>query len=143
MLGFLCYKIDANHFIVYTAVMLSITILYALFYYQKLISGPESILLYLVILIVYTIGSLTLIYPLWMSVLLFVLIVFILNAKKTILNFTQEINTYEFETLVKILLLSALILPLLPDTNVLPCLPLSPFTFQNLADSCCDFSYFL
>lgn len=127
MLGFIFYKIDMSHLAVYIAGMLGITLLYALFYHRKLSNEQQSILLYLTMLIVYTLGPLSLLYPIWMSALIFVLIVFILNAKKSILRFTMAIDTYEFETLGKMVLLSAVILPLLPNQNVIPYLPLSPF----------------
>ncbi|MCF6207241.1 MAG: DUF4010 domain-containing protein, partial [Sulfurovum sp.] len=39
----------------------------------------------------------------------------------------RNINLHEFETLGKMVLLSAVILPLLPDTNISPMLPISPF----------------
>ncbi len=78
-------------------------------------------------LCVYAFGPMTQIYPLWMPALLFVLIVFILNARHAIHKFTLGINTYEFETLGKMVLLSAVILPLLPDKEVVHYIPLSPF----------------
>ena len=127
MLGFIFYKIDPEHLVAYTAVLLGITLLYALFYRQKLADHRQSILLYLVLLCVYAFGPLASIYPLWMPSLLFVLIVFILNAKTAIHKVSIGINPYEFETLGKMVLLSAVILPLLPDEEIIPHVPLSPF----------------
>ncbi|WP_331775313.1 MgtC/SapB family protein [Sulfurospirillum sp. 1612] len=126
-LGFIFYKMDAHHLSVYIAGMVGMTLLYALFYYKALLEGNHSILLYMVMLLVYTFGPLNLMYPLWMSALVFVLIVFVLNAKQSIANFTSEVDAYEFETLGKMVLLSAVILPLLPDKVVIPYIPLSPF----------------
>ncbi len=127
ILGFIFYKIDINYHIIYTAGLLGLTLLYALFYYKALIDGRHSILLYIVMLVVYTFGPLTQIYPLWMPALVFVLIVFILNAKQHILRFASGVGSGEFETLGKMILLSAVILPLLPNTNDIPYIPLSPF----------------
>ncbi len=127
ILGFVFYKIDPVHLTAYTAVLVGLTLLYTLFYHQKLIDHRQSILLFLVMLCVYAFGPLTLISPLWMPSLLFVLIVFILNARKAIHRFTLGINPYEFETLGKMILLSAVILPLLPDERIVPFIPLSPF----------------
>ena len=126
-LGFIFYKMDVNHLSVYIAGMAGMTLLYALFYYRTLFEGKHSILLYMVMLLVYTFGPLSLMYPLWMSALVFVLIVFVLNAKQSIANFTSGVDAYEFETLGKMILLSAVILPLLPDKAVIPYIPLSPF----------------
>jgi len=126
-LGFIFYKIDMNHLSVYITGLIGLTSLYLLFYNKALASGKHSILLYIVMLLVYTFGPMSSMYPLWMSALVFVLIVFVLNAKKSILKFTTGIDAYEFETLGKMVLLSAVILPLLPTKNLVPYIPLSPF----------------
>ena len=127
ILGFILYLIDSTNLIVYMMGFIGFTALYLLFYRQKLQEGKSSILLYLVTLVIYSFGPLSELYPLWMSALLFVLVVFVLNAKSTIEKFTESINAYEFETLGKMILLSGVILPLLPDHKVISYIPLSPF----------------
>ena len=127
MLGFIFYKIEPIHLSLYIAVLISLTILYSIFYYKRVISQKQSILLYLVMLCVYSFGPISILYPLWMPSLLFVLIIFILNAKLSIQRLSIGINLKEFETLGKMVLLSAVILPILPDTKVIPYIPLSPF----------------
>ena len=127
ILSYLSYKFEPVHFTIYAIILLSLTLLYALLYTQKLKEGKQGILLYTVMLCVYAFGPMTELFPLWMSALLFVLIVFILNADQTLYRFSNDINIDEFETLGKMVLLSAVILPLLPDTKVIPYLPISPF----------------
>jgi len=127
ILGYLFYRIDPAHLIPYTAVMILLSALYLLFYRKKLEEGHPSILLYVVLLCVYAFGPLSVLTPLWIPALLFVVIVFLLNAKSTINRFIEGADTYEFETLGKMVLLSAVILPLLPDSKVIEWLPLSPF----------------
>ena len=127
ILGFVLYKIDPVHLTVYITGLLGFTALYLLFYLQKLKADRSSILLYLVTLVIYSFGPFTQLYPLWMTALLFVLVVFVLNAKRAIQNFTAQINAEEFETLGKMILLSGVILPLLPDEKVISYIPLSPF----------------
>jgi uncharacterized membrane protein (DUF4010 family) len=127
ILGFIFYRIDPVHLTAYVTVLGGLTLLYALFYYQKLIDHRQSILLYLVMLCVYAFGPLTQLFPLWMPALLFVMIVFILNARTAIHRISLCIDPYEIETLGKMVLLSAVILPLLPDEKVIPMVPLSPF----------------
>jgi uncharacterized membrane protein (DUF4010 family) len=78
-------------------------------------------------LLVYSFGALIQTQPLWMSALLYVSIVFILNSSEGVDKYVKEININEFETLGKMVLLSAVILPLLPDTKTIPYIPLSPF----------------
>ena len=127
ILGYVLFRIEPIHFVPYTTGLIGLTGLYMLFYHQKLIDHKQSILLYLVMLCVYTFGPLIHLFPLWMPSLLFVLIVFTLNAKVTIQRLSLGSNPYEFETLGKMVLLSAVILPLLPDRNIIPYVPLSPF----------------
>lgn len=127
ILGFIFYKIDHHFLIVYTAGLLVFAGLFALFYRHRLQEQKTSILLFLVSMAVYSYGPLTTLYPLWMPALLFVLIVFILNAKTAISAISSKFNTHELETLGKMVLLSAVILPLLPNNNVIPYIPLSPF----------------
>ncbi len=127
ILGFLFYNLDPTHLTVYIAVLLAFTLLFSLLYYQKIKEGSSSILSYVVLLLIYSVGPMTEIYPLWMPALVFVLIVFILNAKQPLQHLSKSINMAEFETLGKMVLLSAVILPLLPKNNVIPYLPISPF----------------
>jgi len=129
ILGFLAYSIDSKYLSVYISVLIVLSIVYALFYAKLLKEGGHSILTFVVLLLVYTFGPVTKLYPLWMPSLLFVLIVFILNAKHSLERFSSSINMDEFETLGKMVLLSAVILPLLPNSNNIPYLPISPFKF--------------
>jgi len=127
ILGFVLFKLDSSALLLYLAGFLAITLLYALLYYKNLQEKKRSILLYIVMLLVYSFGALIQIQPLWLSALLYVSIVFILNADRGIEKFVKDININEFETLGKMVLLSAVILPLLPDTKSIPYIPLSPF----------------
>jgi uncharacterized membrane protein (DUF4010 family) len=76
-------------------------------------------------LIVYSFAPIIILFPLWMSSLIFIVLIFVLNAKKKLFDFNLLINTYEFETLGKMLLLSAVILPLLPKDTMIPYLGIS------------------
>jgi uncharacterized membrane protein (DUF4010 family) len=127
ILGFITYKMDTIHYSVYIAVLIIFAVLFALFYWRLLQRGGHSILTFVVLVLVYTFGPIVTMYPLWMPSLLFVLIVFILNAKQSFDKFSNNINVNEFETLGKMVLLSAVILPLLPNTNTISYLPISPF----------------
>ncbi len=124
MLSFIFYRIDLYAYLI---VLASLTLLYSMFYYQKLQKNKQSIILYVVMLIVYSFGPMVVDYPIWMVSLIFVLVIFILNAKTGIQNFSSYFNKQEFETLGKMVLLSAVILPLLPNKEVIPYIPISPF----------------
>jgi len=127
ILGYVFYKIDPVHLIPYIAVMIALSLLFLVLYMKKLEEGRSSILPYVVMLSVYAFGPMTELFELWMPSLLFVLIVFLLNAKQSLQRFSNDINMHEFETLGKMVLLSAVILPLLPNTHTIPYLSISPF----------------
>ncbi len=127
ILGYVLFLIDNSLHLLYLAGFLSITLLYAILYRQNLLEKKRSILLYIVMLLVYSFGALIVTEPIWVSALLYVSIVFILNANRGVEKYVKDINIDEFETLGKMILLSAVILPLLPDTKSIPYIPLSPF----------------
>lgn len=127
ILGFVFYRLEPVHFSLYIVVLLALSALFLTFYKEKVAQGGSSILPYVVMLCVYAFGPLTERFALWMPSLLFVLIIFLLNAKQTLQRWDEDIHMNEFETLGKMVLLSAVILPLLPDTDTIPYLPISPF----------------
>jgi len=127
ILGYVFYKIEPAHLTLYITVLVLLSLLFLVFYREKVEKGRSSILPYAVMLSVYAFGPLTERFALWMPSLLFVLIIFLLNAKQSLQRFSSDINMHEFETLGKMVLLSAVILPLLPNTNTIPYLPISPF----------------
>jgi len=125
ILGFVFYKIEPTYFSVYITGFMAISLLFTLFYYKLLNEKKHSIVLYLVLLIVYSFGPLSNLFPLWLTSLIFVLTIFLLNSKKKIFNFNLSINIYEFETLGKMVLLSAVVLPLLPEDKTIPYIEIS------------------
>ncbi|WWW11839.1 DUF4010 domain-containing protein [Arcobacter cryaerophilus gv. pseudocryaerophilus] len=125
ILGFILYEIEPKNFSLFIVGFLSITFLYSILYKKMLDTDKNSILLYIVSIIVYSFGPLIGIFPLWISALIFVLVIFLLNSKNRILTFHPKINIYELETFGKIILLSAVVLPLLPTDNNIPYLGIS------------------
>jgi len=75
--------------------------------------------------LVYSFGPLSNLFSFWFPSLLFVATIFLLNAKKKFLSFNMKINIYEFETLGKMILLSSVVLPLLPQDKLIPYLGIS------------------
>ena len=123
LLGFLLFKIDLA---IYIAGFISITLFFLLFYYFKLKENRASIVTFLVVAITYTFGPISLTKPLWFIALIFVILIFGLNVKRLYPKITQNIDLDEIETFAKMVLLSAVILPLLPKEK-LPYIELSPF----------------
>jgi uncharacterized membrane protein (DUF4010 family) len=124
VLGYLFWILDGR---LYLAGFGAVTLLFGLFFLRQLREGKTSILLYLVMLVVYSFGPLTERFALWLPSLLFVLTIFMLNAKQRLRELSKRLNGQELETLGKMVLLSAVILPLLPHQKLGAYLPLSPF----------------
>lgn len=122
-LGYLFYKIDIYFYI---AGYIAIVAVYLSYYHYKLLHDRTSIISFLLISLVYTFGALIEIFNIWMPTLVYVLIVFVLNANRSLRYLFEQINVEEFETLGKFLLLSAVILPILPDKEI-AYLHISPF----------------
>ncbi len=127
ILGYVFYKIDPQHLIIYGLGFVGMILFYALVYYRNIQKDKYSILPFLMLQLVYSLGAIASLYPFWMPTFIFVLTVFILNEKTSIRKISEKVNIYEFETFSKMLLLSAVILPLLPKTHIIPYIPLSPF----------------
>ncbi|RBQ28617.1 MgtC/SapB family protein [Aliarcobacter vitoriensis] len=125
IVGFIFYILEPNNFFIFIAGFISITVLYTMLFNKLLENKKNSIVLFLVAMIVYSFGALIDIFPFWLASLIFVVIIFLLNAKNKLFNFKLKINIYELETLGKIILLSAVVLPLLPKDTTIPYLGIS------------------
>ncbi len=123
ILGYVFFIININLYILgYTA----LAAIYITYYLYKLHQNRTSIISFLILSLVYTFGALIENFDIWMPTLVFILIVFTLNANRSLSYILSEVNIQEFETLGKFLLLSAVILPLLPNKE-LPYLHISAF----------------
>ncbi len=68
-------------------------------------------------------------YPVWLSVLLSVTVILLVEAKQELKAFSGRFDNREIVTLVKFLIISGVILPLLPDRIICDLIPVSPFKF--------------
>jgi len=98
-----------------------------LFYSKKLQNKKSGILLFLLTSLVYTFGIIILRYDAWFLVVVFIAIVFITNLNQRLKKFYKVFDEREVETLAKVVLLSGVILPLLPRTNIHEYIPVSFF----------------
>ncbi len=126
ILGYVLAALDPDYRL-YLAGMLVVALLFSLFYYRKLEAGQHGILQLLIALIVYAYGPVIQHFPPWFLLLLFVSVVFTLNARPLAHRIAEGLDRNELLTLAKFLLLAGVILPLLPDTPLSPYIPASPF----------------
>ncbi|MDX4068188.1 MgtC/SapB family protein [Aliarcobacter skirrowii] len=142
IIGFILYKLEPDNFTLYLAGFLSFTILYSLLFYKLLEDKKSSILLYLVAIIVYSFAPLINLFPFWLSSLIFVVTIFLLNAKNKFMKLKLDVNIYELETLSKIILLTAVVLPLLPQDKTIPYLGISLYKIWLTVVVISSISYF-
>lgn len=124
MLGYILYILDPL-WRLYLAGLAVLTVLFALFYYRKLMGDQKGIISLLVSLLVYTYAPIIMTQPLWFTVLVFVSIIFIVNAKGQVQHYLNIVDNTEVVTFAKLLLLSAVIWPLLPTAPVSEWIPIS------------------
>ena len=100
---------------------------FLIFYYFKLKSSRTGILLFLLTSLVYSFGLIVVKFSIWFLIIVFVAIVFISNLNKRLEKFYTRFDEHEIETFAKVLLLSAVILPLLPHKEISSFIPVSFF----------------
>ena len=100
---------------------------FLLFYQNKLKSEKSGILLFLLTSLVYAFGMIILKFDAWFLIVVFIAIIFISNLNKKLKKFYKIFDEREIETLAKVVLLSGVILPLLPRTNIHEYIPVSFF----------------
>ena len=124
LMSYVFAKVDIYLYLIgYVAIISHFT----LFYYFKLKSSRTGILLFLLTSLVYSFGIIVVKFNIWFLIIIFVAIVFISNINKRLEKFYELFDEREIETFAKVLLLSAVILPLLPQTEISKYIPVSFF----------------
>ncbi len=126
IIGYACTVLDPS-LKLYLIVFAGIMVLLAIFFLHKLQVRQSSALQPLVALVVYLYGPAAVTQPAWFLVLLFVSVVFTLNARPLAHHILEMADRQEMLTIAKFLFISGVILPLLPRTPVSAYIPASPF----------------
>ena len=124
MLGYIFYLLDPS-WRLYIAGLGILSLLFALFYYSKLHEKQKGIISLLVTLLVYTYAPIIMTQPLWFTALIFVSIIFVVNAKSQVQTLLDIVDNTEIITFSKLVLLSVVIWPLLPTTPFSSIIPMS------------------
>ncbi|MFH0710913.1 MAG: DUF4010 domain-containing protein [Pseudomonadota bacterium] len=124
MLGYILYILDPS-WRLYMAGLGILALLFGLFYYRKLHEEQKGIISLLSALLVYTYAPIIMTQPLWFTALIFVSIVFVVNAKTQVQILLESVDNREIITFSKLVLLSVVIWPLLPTTPISSIIPMS------------------
>ena len=124
ILGFILYSIDSSRML-YLGGFILLGSLLCLYYWRVSAEGLLSLFRVLIALLIYLVGPVSLSFPLWFLVLFVVILVLILGEKPLIHKISDRLNNEEMLTLAKFLIISGVILPLLPERDIAPMLPVT------------------
>jgi len=98
-----------------------------LYYLNKERAGSPGITIIITCLLVYTFPLIVQLFPVWFSMLIIAVIMVLIEIKTNIKTFAEKIYTDDFITLAKFVILSFVILPLVPDREIITGIPVSPY----------------
>jgi uncharacterized membrane protein (DUF4010 family) len=128
MLGFILYILDEKNMVLFTAGAIIIAIYFAVYYYLKVVQfkayGLTSIL---VGLITYALGPFVVTQPKWLTILIAVSVLILVERKDTFAKLSTKIDISEFLTLGKFLIIAGVVLPITPRDYMIPYINISPY----------------
>jgi len=128
ILGFILYLIDPNTLIPYLLGWISLTVLLVVYYIFKLKKQSTYGITTIVIgLITYCIPPLVITQPAWFYILLVVTVLIFSEIKGSFVEASKKFDKDEFITLAKFLIIAGVILPIVPDKQIVPFINLTPF----------------
>ena len=129
ILGYLLYILDPVEYRLFMGGGAVLGILLGLNYYVKQsqfhVFGVTTII---IALITYCIAPIVATQPSWFYVMIIVTVLLLTELKHTFTELAQRMKNDEMITLAKFLAISGIILPMLPDTNFIPGINLTPYT---------------
>jgi uncharacterized membrane protein (DUF4010 family) len=140
ILGFLLYQLNAQGLFFALGMGLLGAMLLVYYWYQSA-EKHYSLLETLLTLLVFLIGPVTIHFPGWFLVLFVVILILMLGEKPLIHQFSENLANNEIVTLAKFLILSGVILPLLPDKQLAPSLPVTYYKIWLAVIVVSGFSY--
>jgi uncharacterized membrane protein (DUF4010 family) len=129
ILGYLLYILDPVNMLLFMGGGLALIILLGLNYYVKMsqhnIYGITSIITGL---ITYCLAPIVETQPSWFYIMVVVTVLLFTEMKSTFTEIAQHMQNDEMITLAKFLAISGIILPMLPNENLIPGINLTPYT---------------
>ncbi len=128
VLGFLLLLADKEKLIPFLVGFVVVGAFLAIYYFQKIKMEQHYGLTTVILgLITYSFSLILLKNPHWFSLLFFVAVIILAQIKKPLQDFSDEIDSEEFITLAKFIIITGVVLPLLPKETGLDWLPVSPY----------------
>ena len=128
LLGYILYLFSPKDFMLFAGGGFVLSIFLGLNYHFKISKfGDFGITSIITALITYCMGPLVMLTPSWLYVSVVVVVLLLTEMKSTFVELAQKMNNDEFITLAKFLLICFIILPMLPDTRIIPEISLTPY----------------
>jgi uncharacterized membrane protein (DUF4010 family) len=128
LLGFILLRSESLIPHVYLAGFLAVTIIFIVYYFQKVTTSEHrGITIIMLGLLVYAFPLILQQFPSWFSMLIITMIMVLVEIKTQIKEFAKKIYSDDYLTLAKFVLLSGVILPLVPDREIITGVPVSPY----------------
>lgn len=146
ILGYLLYILDPEGYRLFMGGGLVLGGLLSLNYYVKQaqfhVFGVTTII---IALITYCIAPIVDTQPSWFYVMVVVTVLLLTELKHTFTELAQRMKNDEMTTLAKFLAISGIILPMLPDDDLIPGIDLSPYTIwlATVVVSCISYLSYL
>ncbi len=140
LLGFVLFQLNVDGLFFLVGIGL-LGVMLGIFYWRQSAEHHYSLLEIIVALLVFLIGPIAVIFPVWFLVLFAVLLVLMLGEKPLIHQFSENLATNEIVTLAKFMVISGVILPLLPDKQIAELLPVTYYKVWLAVIIVSGFSY--
>jgi len=140
LLGYLLYQLDTDG-VFFIAGMGILGAMLWVYYWRKSAEKHFSLLEVILTLLVFLIGPVAIHFPGWFLVLFIVILILMLGEKPQIHQFSESLANNEIVTLAKFLVLAGVILPLLPDKQLAPILPVTYYKIWLAVIVVSGFSY--
>ncbi len=126
--GYILFLLDKEQSIPYYGGGLVLALLLGIFYFQRIQQQSKmGLTTILLALITYTLTPLVYLQPHWLVLLIIVVLLILTEIKEELIAFSRRIEDDEFITLAKFIVISGVILPLLPDKDIIQGVHLSPY----------------
>lgn len=128
LLGYLLYLFTPGNIALFLGGGLALIVMFGINYHHKVAKqGEYGITSFVTAFITYCMGPLVISTPSWLYLSVVVVVLLLTEMKSTFVELAQKMNNDEFITLAKFLLMAFIVLPLLPDVNIIPEIGLTPY----------------
>lgn len=128
ILGYILFILDQTYLIPFLAGGVAVTLFLGLFYRSRLkVTKDFGITTIIVALITYCMAPLVITQPKWFAMLVLVTVIIFSEMKASFIQFTEKFDNDEFLTIGKFFVIAGVILPIVPDTPIVPFLTITPY----------------